>query len=63
MEWVVEYFKYADKNKHMNALEVPDMEIPPEMCLELLSAADYLESKLLTIYVFPALNISSPGAL
>ncbi|MCJ1251750.1 hypothetical protein MMC30_008987 [Trapelia coarctata] len=40
MEKVCEYLYYNDK--HKDAKDVPDMEIPPELCLELLMAADYL---------------------
>ena len=40
LEKVCEYLYYNLKNKE--AKDVPDMEIPPEMCLELLLAADYL---------------------
>ncbi|KAI1337596.1 Skp1 family protein [Xylariaceae sp. FL0016] len=40
LEKVVEYFHYWYKNRDQE--EVPDMEIPVEMCLELLMAADYL---------------------
>ena len=40
MEKVCEYLYYNEK--HRNAKDVPDMEIPPELCLELLMAADYL---------------------
>jgi len=42
MEKVCEYFYYNEKNK--NQKDVPDMEIPPELCLELLMAADYLNT-------------------
>ena len=41
LEKVCEYLYYNEKNK--NAKEVPDMDIPPELCLELLMAADYLD--------------------
>ncbi|EFX06685.1 transcriptional elongation regulator elc1 elongin [Grosmannia clavigera kw1407] len=40
LEKVVEYFQYWYKNQ--NKEDVPDMEIPTELCLELLMAADYL---------------------
>jgi transcription elongation factor B subunit 1 len=43
LEKVAEYFCYNFKNR--NATDVPDMEIPPELCLELLMAADYLDSE------------------
>ncbi|OXV10375.1 hypothetical protein Egran_01867 [Elaphomyces granulatus] len=45
LEKVCEYLCYNEKNKDQNV--VPDMEIPPELCLELLMAADYLDSTLL----------------
>ncbi|KAI1442437.1 POZ domain-containing protein [Annulohypoxylon stygium] len=40
LEKVVEYFHYWYKNRDQE--QVPDMEIPVELCLELLMAADYL---------------------
>ncbi len=40
LEKVVEYFQYWYQNQ--NKEDVPDMEIPTELCLELLMAADYL---------------------
>src|SRR6266487_3989490 len=43
LEKVAEYFYYNYKNR--NREDVPDMEIPPELCLELLMAADYLASE------------------
>ncbi len=42
LEKVVEYFYYNEKNKESTG--VPDMEIPSELCLELLMAADYLDT-------------------
>ncbi|KAI9373006.1 BTB/POZ protein [Aspergillus egyptiacus] len=42
LEKVCEYFCYNEKNK--NQTNVPDMDIPPELCLELLMAADYLDT-------------------
>ena len=39
---VCEYFYYNEKMK--DAKDVPDMEIPLELSLELLMAADYLNS-------------------
>jgi len=39
---VVEYFYYNEKYK--DATSVPDMDIPSELCLELLMAADYLDT-------------------
>lgn len=43
LEKVAEYFYYNYKNK--NREDVQDMEIPAELCLELLMAADYLDSE------------------
>ncbi|TVY67522.1 Elongin-C [Lachnellula suecica] len=42
LEKVAEYFYYNYKNR--NREDVPDMEIPPELCLELLMAADFLDT-------------------
>ncbi|KAH6679540.1 putative Elongin-C [Halenospora varia] len=42
LEKVAEYFYY--NFKYRNKEDVPDMEIPPELCLELLMAADYLDT-------------------
>ncbi|RKF59517.1 Elongin-C [Erysiphe neolycopersici] len=42
LEKVVEYFYYNHKNRDQT--DVPDMEIPPELCLELLMAADFLDA-------------------
>lgn len=42
LEKVCEYLCYNLKNK--NQTNVPDMDIPPELCLELLMAADYLDT-------------------
>jgi transcription elongation factor B subunit 1 len=41
MEKVCEYLYYH--YKYRDAASVPDMDIPPELCLELLMAADYLD--------------------
>ncbi|KAH8678302.1 BTB/POZ protein [Xylariales sp. PMI_506] len=41
LEKVVEYFHYWYKNNDKQ--DVPDMDIPVELCLELLMAADYLQ--------------------
>ncbi|RAL15741.1 elongin C [Aspergillus homomorphus CBS 101889] len=41
LEKVCEYLCYNEKNK--TQINVPDMDIPPELCLELLMAADYLD--------------------
>ncbi|TVY49700.1 Elongin-C [Lachnellula occidentalis] len=43
LEKVAEYFYYNYRNR--NREDVPDMEIPPELCLELLMAADFLDSE------------------
>jgi transcription elongation factor B subunit 1 len=43
LEKVCEYLYYNEK--HKQATEVTDMEIPPELCLELLMAADYLQGQ------------------
>jgi len=43
LEKVAEYLCYNHKNR--NREDVPDMDIPPELCLELLMAADYLDSE------------------
>lgn len=40
MEKVVEYFQYWYRNRDKE--DVPDMDIPAELCLELLVAADFL---------------------
>ncbi|KAF2088737.1 putative transcriptional elongation regulator Elc1/Elongin C [Saccharata proteae CBS 121410] len=42
LEKVCEYFYYHEK--HKEAKDVPDMDIPPELCLELLMAADFLNA-------------------
>ncbi|CZS89627.1 related to Elongin C transcription elongation factor [Rhynchosporium agropyri] len=42
LEKVAEYFYY--NYKYRNRDDVPDMDIPPELCLELLMAADYLDA-------------------
>ena len=42
---VCEYLYYHEKNG--DSRDVPDMDIPPELCLELLMAADYLNGKYL----------------
>lgn len=43
LEKVCEYLYYHEKNK--DAKDVPDMEIPPELCLEMLMAADFLNGE------------------
>lgn len=40
MEKVVEYFHYW--YRYRDSASVPDMDIPVELCLELLVAADFL---------------------
>ncbi|CAD0086233.1 unnamed protein product [Aureobasidium vineae] len=40
LEKVCEYFYYNEKNR--DSTGVADLDIPPELCLELLMAADYL---------------------
>lgn len=42
LEKVCEYFCYNEKNK--DQANVADMDIPSELCLELLMAADYLDT-------------------
>lgn len=42
LQKVVEYFYYNEKNR--DSIGVPNMEIPSELCLELLMAADYLDT-------------------
>jgi hypothetical protein len=44
LEKVCEYLYYNQKNS--NSKDVSDMDIPPELCLELLIAADYLDGLL-----------------
>jgi hypothetical protein len=44
LEKVCEYLYYVDK--YAGQSSVPDMEIPPEMSLELALAADFLECML-----------------
>lgn len=43
LEKVAEYFYFNYVNRDRDG--VKDMDIPPELCLELLMAADYLDSK------------------
>mgnify|MGYP004503097169 CR=1 FL=1 len=45
LEKVCEYLYY--NQKHADSKDVSDMDIPPELCLELLIAADYLDGMLL----------------
>lgn len=44
LEKVCEYFYYNEK--HKDAKDVPEMDLPTELCLELLMAADYLDGTL-----------------
>ncbi len=41
MEKLAEYLYY--NLKHRDSTGVPDMDIPPALCLELLVAADYFD--------------------
>jgi hypothetical protein len=43
LEKVCEYLYYNET--HKDSKDVPDMEIPPELCLELLMAADFLNGE------------------
>lgn len=42
LEKVCEYLNYKDK--YLNALDIPEFEVDPELALELLMAADYLDT-------------------
>lgn len=42
LEKVVEYFYYNEKYRDVEG--VTDMDMPAELCLELLLAADYLDA-------------------
>ncbi|KAI9866816.1 MAG: hypothetical protein M1813_000758 [Trichoglossum hirsutum] len=42
LEKVCEYFYFYEK--HKDCKDAPDMDFPPELCLELLMAADYLNT-------------------
>lgn len=44
LEKVCEYFYYHEK--HKDAKDAPDMDIPTELSLELLIAADYLDGEI-----------------
>ena len=50
LEKVCEYFYYNEKYK--DSKDMPDMEIPLELCLELLMAADYLNSMFFPVLIF-----------
>jgi hypothetical protein len=43
LEKVCEYLYYHEKNK--DARDVPDMDIPADICLEMLVAADFLDGE------------------
>lgn len=43
LEKVCEYLYYNEKYK--DTKDVPDMDIPPDMCLDLLMAADFLNGE------------------
>ncbi|KAF2832761.1 POZ domain-containing protein [Ophiobolus disseminans] len=47
LEKVCEYLYY--NQKHAASKDVSDMDIPPELCLELLIAADYLDDMISAI--------------
>ena len=47
LEKVCEYLYY--NQKYSESKDVSDMDIPPELCLELLIAADYLDGKYMCI--------------
>jgi hypothetical protein len=48
LEKVCEYFYYNEKNR--DSTGVADLDIPPELCLELLMAADYLNGVYLSAF-------------
>ena len=50
LEKVCEYLCYNFRNSGQS--NVPDMDVPPELCLELLMAADYLDGNSSTLYSF-----------
>lgn len=54
LEKVCEYLYFNEKSKEEK--DVPDMEIPPELCLELLMAADFFQSELCCRDLVPAMN-------
>ena len=52
LEKVCEYFYYNEKYK--NAKDVPDMDFPLELSLEVLMAADYLNGAILPLeFAYP----------
>ncbi|KAF2018647.1 transcription elongation factor-like protein B polypeptide 1 [Aaosphaeria arxii CBS 175.79] len=44
LEKICEYLYYNEK--YADSKDVPDPDLPPELCLELLIAADYLDGEL-----------------
>lgn len=56
LEKVCEYFYYNEK--HKGARDVPDMEIPADMCLQLLMVADYLDGAYLPAMMWITRNIA-----
>lgn len=50
LEKVCEYLYFNEKMKEEK--DVPDMEFPRELCLELLMAADFLQSELSSLNWF-----------
>jgi hypothetical protein len=56
LEKVCEYFYYNEK--HKNSKDVPDIDVPAELCLELLMAADYLNGEFIHSH-----HVSSYGAV
>lgn len=65
LEKVCEYFYYNEK--HKNSKDVPDIDVPAELCLELLMAADYLNGAFLLgdgeVYILPHLLTFSINSL
>lgn len=45
--------------KHAESKDVSDMDIPPELCLELLIAADYLDGTIMYMRMGTCTNDSS----
>jgi hypothetical protein len=54
LEKVCEYLYYNEKNR--DAKQVPDMELPTELCLEILMAADYLNGTFLLMDCWGAVD-------
>ncbi|KAM0716165.1 hypothetical protein Q7P37_008679 [Cladosporium fusiforme] len=61
LEKVCEYFYYNEK--HKNSKDVPDIDVPAELCLELLMAADYLNGAYLSLPWLLATCIQLTGRL